>query len=51
MYAPFASRAATLLPLAKPRFSALAISRRSGKAAAIAAAEPSGEALSTTISS
>ena len=45
-----------LLALAKPWFSGLAISRISGKAsggkaAAIAAAEPSGEALSSTITS
>ena len=53
---PRASRAAMLLPLAKPWFSRLAISRSSGcaaagKAAAIASAEPSGEALSRTMSS
>ena len=47
-YLPRAPAAATLLPRAKPRFSGLAISRRAGKAAAIAAAEPSGEALSST---
>ena len=37
--------------MAKPWFTALAISRMPGKAAAIAAAEPSGEALSSTITS
>jgi hypothetical protein len=46
-----ASRAARLFALAKPWFSPLAISRMPGKAAAIASAEPSVEALSTTISS
>ena len=40
-----------LLPLAKPWLSGLAISRVAGNSAAIAAAEPSGEALSSTITS
>ena len=40
-----------LLPLAKPWFSGAAISRMCGKASAIAAAEPSGELLSSTMTS
>ena len=49
MYSPLASLAARLLAAAKPRLAAGAISRAAGKRAAIAAGEPSLEALSTTM--